>query len=122
MPTLHRSPGEMRPGAVRSDEPRGLAVEEATDAHHVDHGDAFGDAGHGVEAGVDGFEDGIRREGRGHEDHAGVGAGLANGVGDGVEDGAAEVRRSALARRDSRHEIRAVLDATLPSGNSLRCR
>ena len=37
------------------------------------------------DAGVGGFEDGVGRERRRHEDHRRVGAGLLDGFGDGVE-------------------------------------
>ena len=56
---------------------------------HVEHGNAFGDGDDELDAGVDGFHDGVGGEGRRHEDDGGGGAGLLDGFAHGVEDGKA---------------------------------
>ena len=72
--------------AVRTDEARATAGHGALGADHVTDRDAFRD-GHGeVEVGVEAFQDGVGREGRGDEDGGDRGAGLLGGFGDGVED------------------------------------
>ena len=56
-------------------------------------------------AGVGGLEDGVGRERRRHEDHAGVGAGRGHGLRDRVED------RDLLARGGRRIELAALARA-----------
>ena len=100
--------------AVRTDEARATAGHGALGADHVTDRDAFRD-GHGeVEVGVEAFEDGVGREGRGDEDRGDRGAGLLGGFGDGVEDrdllaGVFE-DLAALARGDAGDDLRAVVE------------
>jgi hypothetical protein len=67
MPILHW-PGVMTPGQLgpirRDGRP---SMKRRTD--HVEHGDALGDADDELDARVDGLQDRVGRERRGHEDH-----------------------------------------------------
>lgn len=49
-----------------------LAQELMFDSHHVLLGDALSDAHHQGHLGVDGLDDGCRREGRGNINHRGI--------------------------------------------------
>jgi hypothetical protein len=54
---------------------------------HIQHGDAFGDAYDQFHLGVDGFQNGICREGWGHVDDRGICLGLGFGFVYAVEHG-----------------------------------
>ena len=100
-------------GAVRADEDRAGALEGALDLHHVEDGDALGDADDEVELGVDRLEDGVGGEGRRHVDRGGGGAGRLLGLGDGVEDREADVGLAALSGGDAADHPGAVGDGLL---------
>src|SRR5229473_4616946 len=100
-------------GAVRADEARFLEVHNGGDAHHVDGGNAFGDADDERELGVRRFQNSVGGVRRGNENHRGVCAGGLRGVGDGVEDGALEMFRSTFAGSDAADHVCAVLDHLL---------
>src|SRR5260370_42511201 len=87
-------------GAIRADQARFLEVHDGGDAHHVDGGNAFGNADDERELGVGGFQNGVGGVRRGNEDHGGVCAGGFRGIGDGVEDGALEMFGSTFAGGD----------------------
>ena len=72
-------------GAVGADQACDGACERALDPHHVEHRNALGDADHQRDLGGDGLEDRVRREGRRHVDHRGVGAGRIARLRHGVE-------------------------------------
>ena len=61
--------------------------------------------------GVGRLQDGVGREGRGDEDHGGVGRGLLDGLGHGVEDGQALDDPASLARRHAADHLRAIFPA-----------
>src|SRR5688572_8231785 len=100
-------------GAVRTDEARAPRLQELPRLHHVQRRDALGDAHDQIHFRIGGFHDGVRRERRGHEDHAGAGAGIARRFFHGVEDGPAFVGGASLARRHSPDDLGAVLLAGL---------
>ena len=101
-------------GAVRADEARGAFLERGLDLHHVEDGDAFGDADDEFDPGVHGFEDGIGGAGGRDENHGGVatcvGAGFANGV---VNGDLAFEGFAAAAGRDAGDDIGSVIHAGL---------
>src|SRR5712664_3582262 len=99
--------------AIGADEARFLEVHDGGDAHHVEGGDAFGDANDERELGVGGFQDGVSGVGRRNENHGGVCAGSFRGVGDGVEDRTLEMLGAAFAGRHTANYVRAVLDHLL---------
>jgi len=86
------------PGQFGPIRPRFLEVYDARDAHHVERGNAFGDADREREPCVGGFEDGVGSVRRRNENHGSVCAGGFRGVGNSVEDGALEMFRSAFCR------------------------
>ena len=126
MPILHAAGGDDA-GAIRPDEPDGLALEPAAHAHHVHHGDAFGDADDEGAPCVGGFDDGVGRAGRRDEDERGVGAASrATASADRVEDGDLPLEFfAAAAGRHAGDDLRSVLEALLrveragPSGDPL---
>src|SRR5215207_7692365 len=95
--------------AVRAYEPRAAALQVVVHAQLVVGRDALGDRDDQGDAGVVGLEDRVGCEARRHEHHRGVGAGLAHRVVEGVEDGDAVHVLAALAGRDARHDVRAVV-------------
>src|SRR5476651_2064031 len=99
--------------AVRPDQARFRAGQRALDAHHVDHGNAFGDADHQRDLRIDRLEDRVSRERRRHVDHAGIAAGLRHGLGHGVEHRQVEMRGAAFAGRHAAHHLGAVGDRLL---------
>ncbi len=72
------------------------------------HRNAFGDAHDERNFRIDGFENGIGREGRRHIDDGGIGAGLLARFHHRVEDGKSDMLRAAFARRHARHHLRAI--------------
>src|SRR6185437_11701084 len=94
--------------AVRSDEARGLCLEERPDFHHVDHRNTFGDADDERYAGIGRFHDAVRGEWRRHEDDGRIRAGLSHRLADGVEDRTIEMLLSAFARRDTTDHVGAI--------------
>ena len=74
-------------GAVRADQARGAFLERGFDPHHVDDGDALGDADDEFDPGINGFEDRVGGAGWGHKDHGGVATRLSAGLHDGVVNG-----------------------------------
>ena len=75
MPILQAS-GVMTPGQFGPIRIDLRALERALDLHHVEDGDALGDADDELELGVDRLEDRVGGEGRRHVDRGGGGAGL----------------------------------------------
>src|SRR5438132_4482975 len=100
-------------GAVRADQARFLEVHDGGYAHHVEGGDAFGDADDEGNFGVVGFQDGIGGVGRRNKNDGGVCDSGVRGVSDGVEDGALELFRSTFARRDPADDACAIFDHLL---------
>src|SRR6266850_1394661 len=100
-------------GAVRADEARFLEVDDGGDAHHVDGGDALGDANDQREFGVSGFQNGVGGVGWGNENYGSVCSRGFRGVGDGVEDRALKVLGATFARSDTANHVRAVFDHLL---------
>ena len=99
--------------AVWPDKSRRLAREELLHAHHVEGGDAFGDANYKREAGVRGLHDGVGGKGRRNENDGNVRAGLLPRLADGVEHRHSRRRSPALARRHPRDYLRAVFNRLL---------
>ena len=109
MPTLHSSavmtPGQLGPMSVQS-----LPRRYSRAAHHVLHGNAFGDADDHLDACFGGFHDGIRSERRRNEDDADIGLGGLHGIAHGFEHGTVQVLLSAFAGGYAAHHVGAVLD------------
>ena len=95
-------------GAVRPDEADVRAAQGGFDFEHVQHRDAFGDAGDDFNAGIDRLKDGVGGKCGRHEDHRGVGAGRGDGFVAVVEDRAVEVALSAFAGGNAADELGAV--------------
>src|SRR6266446_9629256 len=100
-------------GAVRTNEARLRGVDDRGHAHHVEGGDAFGDANDKWKIRVGSFENGVGSVRWRNKNHGGVCAGGFGGVGDGVKDGAFEMFGAAFTGRDAADYIRAVLDHLL---------
>ena len=107
-------------GTVRPDQAGGAALKRALDPHHVEHGDAFGDADDEGDARIDRLQDRIAGEGRRHIDDAGGGLGGRDRVLDAVEDRQAQVKRAALAGGDAADHLGAVGDRLLGMKGALR--
>ena len=103
--------GRYHAGAVRPDEAAIVILKTRLDAHHVEHGNAFGNAHDHLDARVRGFEDRICRKGGRHVDHADIGTGLAHRRMGGIEYRHAEVLGAATPGRDPGNNLRAVIDA-----------
>ena len=73
--------------AARSHQSRTVGTDEAglgarhagAHFHHIHHGNAFGDADHQVDTGIDGFKDGVRRKRWRDEDGRNSGTGFSDG-------------------------------------------
>ena len=98
---------------VRPDQPRAPVLQKLPRLHHVERRDALRDANDQVEFGVGRFHDRVRGKRRRHKNHGRVSARLVRSFAHRVENGPAFVRSSALARRDSTHNLRAVSRAGL---------
>ncbi len=99
-------------GAVRANEAGGAFLKRGFDPHHVDDGDAFGDADDEFDPGINGFEDRVGGAGGRDEDHGGVATGLGAGLHDGVENGdLAFEGLAAAAGSDSGDDIGSVIHA-----------
>src|SRR5216684_4378326 len=98
---------------VGADEPAARAAEGALHHHHVEHGDALGDADDEQHARIDRLENGVGGEGRRHVDGRGGGAGPAHGFVDGVEDGQVEMLGAAFAGCHAADHLGAVGDRLL---------
>ncbi len=98
-------------GAVWSDEAGLAAFHGGADAHHVDDGDAFGDADDEVEPGVYAFKDGVGGEGRWDEDGGDGGSTFCDSLVDGVENGDDVFERlSAFSGGDAGDDFGAVIE------------
>ena len=94
--------------AVRPDQPALRAAERPLHLHHVEDGNALGDADDQLDLGGDRLGDGVGGEGRRHIDDGGVGAGALLRLSDGVVDRQAEMLAAALPRRDAGDHLGAV--------------
>ena len=94
-----------------------LPCMRAFHAHHVAHGNAFGDGDDEIKSGVRAFENRVGGEGRRNEHRARGRAGLFHGVGDGVENrhflAAVFKKLAAFAGRDAGDDLRAVINREL---------
>ena len=94
--------------AIGADQSGLRALQRPLDPRHVEDRNAFSDADDERRLGVDRLADRVRGAGRGHIDHAGVGARFLPRFDDRVEDRQPEMDRTALARRDPADEPGAV--------------
>ena len=78
-------------------------------AQHVLDGDVLADTDHEGNAGIHGFDDGVRRKGAGHEDDRDVGFGLADCLSDSVKHRRPAGFLSAASGGYASHNLRAVL-------------
>jgi hypothetical protein len=110
-------PGRDDAGTVRADEPRGFTFHRAFDLYHVVNRNSFRDGDDEFETGIHALENSVARKGRGNKHRAGSRAGLFHGISDGVEDGhflaAMFEELSALAGRNTGHNLRAVINGEL---------
>ena len=113
MPILH-SPGVMMPGQFGPISRDFLPGHLGFHPHHVDHRNSFGDANDQLDAGIDRFQDSIRRAGRGNENHRDVAAGFLARFPDGVEDRHFVLKLlAAFPGRDAGDDLGAVFHALL---------
>ena len=108
IPTL-ALPGREDAGAVGPHQARPAAAQVVVDAQLVVRGDALRDRDDQLDAGVLGLEDRVGGEARRHEDHRRVGAGLGHRGVEGVEDRDAVHVLAALAGRNARDDLGAVV-------------
>src|SRR5687768_15195024 len=112
-------------GAVRTNQACRFVRQKLFYLHHVERGDAFGNAYDYRNACIGSFHDSVRRECRRHIDYGSVSSCFLDRVGNGVEDRNAFVCRTALTRSYTTNNVGAILDhlfcmkCTLPAGNSL---
>src|SRR5512133_17992 len=99
--------------AVRTDQARALRLEELPRFHHVQRRNTLGDADDQCKIGIGCFHYGVGREWRRYKDYGSVGGGFVDGLRDRVEYRPAFVRGPALARRNTAHDLRAVISAGL---------
>src|SRR6185436_10898174 len=78
--------GRDHTGTIRADQLGLLALHLVASANHIPHRNAFGDADHEIQPGLDCFIDRCGREWRWHIDDRGGRAGRCLGVGHGVKD------------------------------------
>ncbi len=95
-------------GAIGADQGRFRALQRPLDPRHVEHRNALGDADDERRLGVDRLADRVRRAGRRHIDHAGVGPGFLPRFGNRFKHRQPEMDRAALARRDAADEPGAI--------------
>src|SRR6516164_2523275 len=100
-------------GTIRPDQARLRLAQDLRDTHHVEHRNTFGNADHQRHLGIDGFQNGIGRIGRRHEDDRSVGAGRFHTIRYGVEHRPFQMFGATLARRNSAHNRCAVFDHLL---------
>ena len=100
--------GSDDPRAIGSDKPAGAALEVIFDLQHIHDRNTLGNGHDQGNAGLDGFENGIRTEWRRHENHGGVGAGFLYGFGYRVEDRNAFNVLAAFAGGHTCHHVRPV--------------
>ena len=108
--------------AVRPDQPRAPILQKLPGAHHVERGNAFGDADDQFDLRIGRFHDRVGGKRRRNKNHRGIGAGLVHRFLHGVEDRPAFVRRAAFAGSDSADNLRAVGGAGLGVETCLRGR
>ena len=96
---------------IRPDQPRAARLQELPGAHHVEHGNAFGDADDQFDLGIGGFHDGVGGERRRNKNDRSIGAGLVHGFLHGVEHRPAFVRGAAFAGSHAADDLRAVFGA-----------
>src|SRR5713226_9339119 len=100
-------------GTIWADQARLRVAHGRGDAHHVERGNAFGDANDQRERGISGFENGVGGKCRRHKNDRSIRGGFTHGVGKGVEHGPVEMLRAAFARGYAADYVRAVLDHLL---------
>jgi hypothetical protein len=98
-------------GAVGTDEAHRFVLEIVLHPHHVHDRNALGDADDQGHFGVGRFHDGVGGKGRGHENHAGVGAGNFDGIGDRIENGNIVHLLAALSGGHAGNHLGAVFNA-----------
>ena len=106
--------------AVGTDETAVAAVEGAFHPHHVENGNALGDADDQRHAGVYRLEDRIRGKGRRDVNDRRVGLGLTHRLGNRIEHRQAEMRLPALAWGDTTDHGSAVIDRLFGMEGALR--
>ena len=101
-------------GTVRPDQPGLLALHGALDFHHVVDGNAFGDADHQIQSGIDGFQNGVGRKRRRNKNGGSSGAGLFRWLRRRYRRWEPCFRKlAAFAGRDAGDDLRAVSEAKL---------
>ena len=96
-------------GAVRANQSR--LVLRSHDGLHLDHvegGDTLSDAHDEVHLGLDGFQDGVGREGRRDVDHRGLSIGLLLALGERGVHGQTKMRGTALSLVDATDDLGAI--------------
>src|SRR5579862_1351240 len=99
--------------AIGADQSGSAAAQRGGDAHHVQRGNALGDADDQRKLGVERFEDGVGGVGRRNENDRGIRVCLARGFGYGVEDRDLDMESPSLAGRYAGHDAGAIGDHLL---------
>ena len=95
------SPGTMSPGVLGADQDRPQGGQAGFYGDDILNRNAFRDADDEANPGLGGFAHGGRRPQRGHEDDRSVSSRRRPRLGGRIKDGKSEVKRPALARRNS---------------------
>ncbi len=110
MPTL-AWPGEMMPGQLGPMRRQPESFSAGHHPHHVQGGDALGDAHRHLDPAGGGLQNGVGGKGRGHEDQGSVGPRVFNRLGHGVEHRDLVHLLAAFARGHPGHHLGAVFGA-----------
>ena len=108
--------------AVGADQAAVGARKRAFHPHHVQNGDALGDADDQFNAGVNGFANRISRKGRGDINHRGIAIGGGPRIAHGVKNGQVQMLSAALAWGDAAHHFGAVSNGLFRVKGPLRPR
>jgi len=110
---------------IRTNEAALAGFQIVLDLQHVHHRNTFGDGNDDGNARLDGFQNGIRAEGRRHKNHGCIGAGLLDRFRHRVENRDAFHVLAAFAGGNTGHHVRAIsltvhgVELTFTAGNAL---
>ncbi len=99
--------------AVRPNQPRPPRLQKLPSPHHIQRRNALGDAHDQIDVRVGGFHDGVCCTRRRHEDNGRVRARLLHRLMHGVEYRPTFVNGTALAGRDSAHNVSSIFRTSL---------
>src|SRR5690625_1311550 len=113
--------GAVRPDQAHADEP----IQGSTHLQHIHRGNAFGNAGNYLDAGIGRFQNGIGRKGRRYVNHAGGCTRLAHSFIDSVKNRQPKVLLTTAARGHAPNQFGAIgqrllrMESALLAGKAL---